>query len=157
MAVWVVAVQQRQERALGDRRRKVPELPQAIEPESLHTSEIRLAKTRAEKRGSHERCSPLGKPRQRRQSKDRRVGADVHVVLSPDRRQCFRHFNRAERAGALVRHVGGNRGKTQATWRIGPQPSCDLHHERHDRDGVVLDGSHVETVAQGVPDDAREI
>ena len=67
MSVGVVAVHQAQERALGDRGRRVLELTQPIETKLADAIEVGLAKAGPEQDVGEQRRSALGEPRQRRQ------------------------------------------------------------------------------------------
>ena len=81
------------------------------------------------------------------------VGIDVHVVVGADPRQAIGHINGAEVAGALVHHVGDDRGQAFLVERIGAGSAFDLQHERDDRDARMLERPHVQAIGQAVPHD----
>ena len=84
------------------------------------------------------------------------VGADVDVVLGADAGERVGDVDGAEVAGALVHHVGRNRGEPFASERIGHRARIDLHDHCDDRHGVVLDGAHLQAIGQAMPGDARK-
>ena len=60
-------------------------------------------------------------------------------------------------AGALVHHVGRDRGQPFLLGRVGAGPAFDLQDDRDDRHGVVLDRADVESVRERVADDLGKL
>ena len=156
VAVRVSAVQEVQERTLGDCRRQILELPKPIDAQLTHPLEIRLTHRRGCDQARQQRCAAIGKTGQRRQGKRGGVGADVQIVFGPDARERVRHFDRAQRAGPLVHHVGDDGGQSFLTGGIGSGSTRHLQDERDDRNAAVLDGAHAKAIRERVMHDGRK-
>ena len=114
------AVQQPDERAIGDRAGHVAQLRQPVQPQLAHAREVVLSQRRPR--------DDVGEQRERRAAANRlrtvtlatrRVGADVGVELRAEARERLVHLDRGAVAAALVEHVGGHRGQAVLARRIG--------------------------------------
>ena len=157
MAVRVLAVEGRRERAIRERGRHAHELPEAIGPQLTHAIEFLgdEARTGHQIRQQRERAIP--ELRERRQREERGIGPDFGVELGPDARQRLVQLERAEIARALVQHVARQRREARASGRIGRRP--DTHEQHHGLHGqvAVLDRPQLETVREPCLPDRREL
>ena len=148
--IRVFWIEEAKERPLGDRRRQIVELPQAVEPQLPDTVEIGLAETRLREDGRKQACALLGKPRQRRDGEERGIRPDVDIVIGTNPGEGLGDFDGIRLARPLVDHVGRDGGKPFLAGSIGSKPSSDREDEGGHRDGPVLDRADIEPVFQRV-------
>ena len=118
MAVRVRAVQQLQERAIGERGRHVAQLRETMQAELADAREIALAQRRPDDDVGEKRERAVGKAAEHGGTHRQRVRSDVGVELRADAGQLFVNLNRRAAAAPLVEHVGGQRRQTVVSGRI---------------------------------------
>jgi hypothetical protein len=117
--VRVLSVDEPQERPFGDGGGDILQLTQAIEPQLADARELALLETWPRHQVGQQPRAARREPGQRGQREVGRITADVHVVVGTDSRERIGHLDRAQRAGALIRHVGNDGGKTLEPVGIG--------------------------------------
>jgi len=148
MAVRMRAVEQLQERAIGDGPRHVAQLREPMQPQLTHAGEIVLAD-----RGAHHdvrqqlECA-LREAAEDRDARHRRIRSDVGVELRAQPRQRFMHLDGGAIAAAFVEHVGGDGGQPFLPMGIGRGAAANEKRERHQRHLRVMDGPDPHAVGQ---------
>ena len=142
------AVQQLQERAIGDGARHVADLREPVQPQLPDAGEIALPERRAHDDVRQQREGALGEAAEDRDAGDRRVRADVGVELRAQPRQRLVHLDRGAIAAALVEHVGGDGGQAVLAGGIGRGAAADEQRERDERHLRVVHGPDAQAVGQ---------
>ena len=112
------AVEQPEERAIGDRAGHVAQLRQPMQPQLPDAHEVRFAQRRPR---DHVGEQPRPRSAKRLSAvtlSERRVGADVGVELRAEPRERLVHLDRRAIAAAFVEHVGGERREPVLARRI---------------------------------------
>ena len=148
VAVRVRSVKRGCKRAIGDRRRHVAQLPQAVRSQLPHAVELVSGKLRPRDDVGHQLEGATPEPRKRREGEERGVGPDLGVELRAQPRQRFVQFERAVIAGAFIEHVAGERREARPIVRILRRSHAHQQHHRLHRDVPMLDRPDREAVRQ---------
>ncbi len=148
VAVGMRAVDQPQERAIGDGAGHVAHLRQAVQPQLPYAREIALAQRGADDHVRQDRERALGESAEDGDAGDRRVRSDVGVELRAEARQRLVHLDRRTIAAALVEHVGGDGSEPFLARRIRRGAAPDEQRERDERHTRMGHGPHAKTVGQ---------
>ena len=135
MPVRVVAVQELDERPVGDRTRQVAELHEPMKPKLPDACEIGIGQARARGHVGHQRERAADKAAQHHDAQRRGVGSDVGVELRADLCQCLVHLDGRPAAASLVEHVHGDRRQAVLAGTIVCRSAANEQDARYGRHG----------------------
>ena len=144
----MLAVEQPQEGAVGDGRRHVAELRQAVQAQLPHARHIVIVHRRPDDDVGEQRQGAVREPGEDGEAGDDAVRPDVGVELRAEPRERLVHLDRRSIAAALVEHVGGDRGQAVFPGGVGRGAAADQQRERHERHLRVARGPHAQPVGQ---------
>ena len=156
MPVRMIAIEQPRQCALGQRRRVIAQLLQALEAELANALDIRLREIGIDHHLGEQRHRGIQESRDRRQRHDSRVRADIDVEIGAQTREGVRDLQRRTSGAALVQEVGGERRQPRAICRIGRRAARHEQHGGDDRHVAMRDCAQLETVRQHAAVNARK-
>ena len=156
MRVWVRAVHDLHEGAIGDGGGHIANLHQARQAKLAYAIEIGDVEPGPNHTIGEERQGLLRKFREDCHREHRRVGGDVGFEMSADAREGGVDVDRRQVAGALVHHVAGHCGKPFVTLEIGGRTDRQHEHERNNRQGPMLGRPERQAAGQAIFVDARK-
>ena len=149
--VRVAVVEQRGERAVGDRGRQVAQLQEAVEAQLADAGEIVLRHAGPADDVGEQVEDGVAAAGEREHREQRGVGADLGVELRAEPREGRLELEGRERAAPLVQHVGGERREAGPVVGVLGGAVRQQQQGGQHRHLAVLDGPDAEAVGELPP------
>jgi hypothetical protein len=151
------SVEDPRERALGNRRRVILELPQPLEPQVADTVEVVVVQIRGRDDLVDQFEPDIEEAIERRQSDGNRVHADLDVEVAANARHAIRDVERRLALAAFIEQSGGQRHQPVTVGRIDRRSAREQQHDRNDRHRAVANRAQLQTVRERPLVNAREV
>jgi len=153
VAVRMALVQQLRVNAIGQRRWRVAQLHEPIEPEIAHAIEIALFEPWLQHHVSEQLESARRVPREHRQFEQGAVGPDFGFELRSDAGERIVQVQRIQRSASFIEEVAGDRRQPGALRRIACRPERQQDEHADERHLAVLDRPEPDSIVRLMPSD----